>query len=472
MEPEKSACHRPPGIFRSGAKSSAPPHRAPFGIILLLALLLVAGIRICPSAAAECDTCVSCHGSLEDIHGNFNHTANPGSGPVVLHEDTDHDDAGWRGEKPYFAVGVNCGTCHHNDLPAIHGNNCATCHPNPYRSLGIWQGGCQQGGCHPVYHEDSTKAHLPWENAYDYVNNDCDLCHGDNFAVTESHCLNCHATYGSGDTTPPETSTNALGSYIGPARIDFSIRDNGGKVGIGRTSYRLGGGPEIGGMNVFVTAPGQHVLEFWSIDQSGNVEAPPKITSFSITQDITPPTTTSDAKASYYQGAKITLTATDNGTLGVKNTFYSLNDGPTQTGTVATIPATSGTITYTLSFWSVDWSDNIEPQKSVTFTVTSGTGTIRLVWGDSDVSGSPCPGDPEANAAWTIRSGSWSGKVVASGSGGCPNWSGIDNIAVPVTPTPYFISVDWWDSYYGFDDNTVFQDVYITTPGEITRLSY
>jgi hypothetical protein len=222
---------------------------------------------------------------------------------------------------------------------------------------------------------------------------------------------------------------------------------------------------------VLVSDPGSHELEFWSKDQYGNTELVPNNVFFSIGEDNTPPVTTSNAQATYSQGAVITLTATDDSPQGVKTTYFRLDDGPIQTGTSVVIPATSGTVAYTLTFWSEDWAGNIEAEKSVNFTVTSGTGTIRLVWGDSDVSGSPCSGDPGADATWTIgRVGS--GTVVASGSGGCPNWSGVNDVAVPVSATPYFVLIDWWNSYDEYYDQTVFSSVYVTTPGQVVRLSY
>ena len=48
----------------------------------------------------------------------------------------------------------------------------------------------------------------------------------------------------------------------------------------------------------------------------------------------------------------------------------------------------SGSANHTLEFWSVDIAGNIEnPHKTVSFTVSNTTATIRLVWGDNDTSG-------------------------------------------------------------------------------------
>lgn len=360
-------------------------------------------------------SCSTCHGDLQAVH-----TSTPDNGWITVHADTDHDDAGWNGPKPYFDVYVDCVTCHVTDLRLIHGNDCSPCHPAPYNTLADnWQGGYQQGGCHQVYHEDSTMAHWPWENAYDEVNVDCDLCHNPGInAVVQQNCLHCHVASAANDTTPPTTSLRNQGSepigpapveFVGTAKVVFTIRDNGGKVGIGRTFYRIDGGPEIAAMDMLVgnDDPGTHVLEYWSKDQAGNTESP-KAQPYTMIQDITPPTTTSYAKSSYSQYGKITFTATDAGTLGVKATYYRLDNGPIQVGTSFNVPVKSGAFTYTLDFWPEDWSGNIENQlkNRRTFTVTGGTGTLKLVWGNSDVN----PGDQPTGgdwADWYIRKGSW-----------------------------------------------------------------
>jgi hypothetical protein len=309
---------------------------------------------------------------------------------------------------------------------------------------------------------------MPFENPYD-PENDCYRCHNTGFDVLQANCLNCHASYVPGDVTPPVTTSNAQATYAGPAKIDFSITDNG-KVGLGRTFYRLDGGPiTAAGKNLSVTAPGPHNLEFWSMDQSGNTESAPNNVFFTIEEDATPPTTSSNAQANYTQNAVITLTATDDGTLGVKRTYYRLNGGAIQSGTSVVIPASSGTIAFTLTFWSEDWSGNIEAQKSINFTVTSNTTTIRLVWGNSDTNPAHLPtGDDSAE--WTVRRGGWTGPVVATGSGASPNWDGVDDIAVESGPTPYFVVIDWY--WQGEEDQSIFSNVYLTTPGQIVRLSY
>jgi len=167
----------------------------------------------------------------------------------------------------------------------------------------------------------------------------------------------------------------------------------------------------------------------------------------------------------------------------VRNTYYSINGGPTQTGTTVFVPEPAGTVTYTLEFWSDDYSGITETPNTATFTIHGGTGTLRLIWGDSDTGGSPCPPgnyQPYAQVTWTIRNGATvgSGPVVATGSGICPGWDGVDDIVVNVSPTPdYNVIIDWWDDYYGYYDQTSFPnidvpEVKVTTHGDLILLRY
>ncbi|MBI5446142.1 MAG: hypothetical protein HY900_33635 [Deltaproteobacteria bacterium] len=415
--------------------------------------------------------CSDCHGSSSTAHQSIDHTAALGSGPIVLFPDNGHDDAGRVGSKPYFSVSASCTLCHNTDVPAVHGNVCATCHPAPFNTLGTWSGGCQQGGCHPSYHENSTNAHLAFEDPYD-GGNDCLRCHDATWSVTQAQCLNCHAGPQADYTTAPVTTSDARASYVGPAEIDFSVTVNG-KVALGRTFYNLDGGATVAaGKSLRVDAPGSHTLEFWSMDQFGRTEAAHRTVSFTVAADNVPPTTTSDAQSTYSRAAVITLTASDASSLGVKTTYYRINGGATQTGTSVTIPAPNGTVVYSLTFWSDDWAGNVEAQKTVTFTVTGGNGTLRLIWGDSDVSGSPCPSDPSAKAKWTVHSGGFSGPVVDSGSAGCPNWSGVADRPLPLSTAPYSVRIEWWDSWEGYYDQTDFSNVLVSTPGQVVRLVY
>jgi hypothetical protein len=89
--------------------------------------------------------------------------------------------------------------------------------------------------------------------------------------------------------------------------------------------------------------------------------------------DLTPPTTISDAKATYStSGGTVKLTAGDNaGGSGVASTWYRLGGSGAYTqGTSIPVPTTVGS--YTLYFYSVDVAGNTEsPAKTATFQVSS-----------------------------------------------------------------------------------------------------
>ena len=91
--------------------------------------------------------------------------------------------------------------------------------------------------------------------------------------------------------------------------------------------------------------------------------------SYTVTlADTTPPVTHSDAQASYTGTATINLTASDAG--GVAHTYYRLDGGAQVEGMQITVaPPASGVATHTISFWSVDYSNNPETANNATFTV-------------------------------------------------------------------------------------------------------
>lgn len=410
--------------------------------------------------------CSTCHGTFVQAHQAASHSATPGSGAVVIFSDDDHDSAGWIGPKPYFDITVDCSLCHRTDLVPVHGNRCETCHPTAVASLGSWNKTCSQGACHPTVHGNAIPAHWPFSAS---SGPGCDRCHNQAWAVPPSSCLGCHASYSPADLTPPVTTSDAKTSYIGAALIDFVMKDSG-KVGLGTTFYKLDGGAEQVGSQAIVSAAGSHTLEFWSMDQAGNVEATKHQVTFTITADTTAPLTTSNAFSNYFQVATITLAATDASTQGVKATYYRLDGGAVQTGTTVALVGASGVIAHVLEFWSEDWSGNVETKKTANFTITAGTATIRLVWGNAD-QGTP-PADPSDNAYWYIRRNNASGYLTASGSNTNPGWSGVDDVVVPVSAVPYYVDIWWWDSQFSYYDNTVFSSVQVKVPGEIVRLSY
>lgn len=365
-----------------------------------------------------------------------------------------------------YGVVVDCDQCHAAELNQIHDNQCFSCHPSPANTLSNYQRGCSEGSCHVTFHDDSADAHAEFDTTDAVM--PCNDCHG--WDVEPSVCDQCHFGGFGSDTSPPVTSSDTQPSYLGPARITYSIQD-GGLVGVGTTYSQVDGAVAVPGGSLLVEAAGDHTLEFWSVDQDGNLETPANTAQFTILADTTPPVTTSNAFTSYFSPANIVLTATDASTLGVKSTFYTIDGGPTQQGTRFTIPQQDGVFEHTITFWSEDWSGNSETPNNAALTITGGTVTLRMVWGDCDVTGNPP--EPTAWADWTIYRGPGSASpVVASGAGAMPGWSGVDDVSIPVSNIPHFARVNWWDSVNGWDDQTDFADIDVSVPGELIRVSY
>jgi len=270
--------------------------------------------------------------------------------------------------------GVECNWCHGSaNLLDIHGS-CSTCHGGARSSFVTWDKGCQQGSCHPSYHDSAAAGH---ENAYN--SSDCESeCHNSDWTVPAENCGYCHSLV---DSVAPTSYSDAGVTYVGPAQIHLSASDPFPSSGIATTYYKLDGGADAQGTTIDVAPPAagsaNHTVAYWSADNSSHVETA-KTANFTIVADATPPSTTSDAKGSYTGPATIRLTATDNGTRGVKATYYRIDGGAATAGTVVSVPQpASGIVSHDVEFWSVDWSNVEEIHHTATF--TSGVDSIAPV---------------------------------------------------------------------------------------------
>jgi hypothetical protein len=99
-----------------------------------------------------------------------------------------------------------------------------------------------------------------------------------------------------------------------------------------------------------------------------------------LTDDTTAPVTTADAVSSYWNGATVTLSATDDS--GVAYIYYkpdqsyvhlyTVGSGASEKSVVFAAPAT-GSADHTLKFWAQDNAGNVEAATTVTFTVGADT---------------------------------------------------------------------------------------------------
>lgn len=177
------------------------------------------------------------------------------------------------------------------------------------------------------------------------------------------------------DTTPPSTTSDARSSYLGTATITLSASDGTGS-GVASTRFSVDGGAEVSGTRVVVPSPPQgggrisRSVTFYSVDALGNTEGAHTITFTQDPADLTAPTTTSDAVDTYPGSAQIRLYPTDAGGSGLAATYFTLDSGARQSGTLITVAGpTSGSAFHTLVFWSADGAGNVEAATSITFVI-------------------------------------------------------------------------------------------------------
>ncbi len=244
-----------------------------------------------------------------------------------------------------------------------------------------WGGSCFQANCHPTTHQPygtHSGDHGEGDSCWD--------CHEDeSYGCTPV----CHPhVY---DLIPPVTGSNAVASYTGTATITLSPTDPGG-YGVKRTYYQVDGGDLQVGTSIVIGPPESgtksHTIEYWSVDNGFNTEAH-KLRDFTVTRpESTPPVTTSNAVSSYTGTATITLSATDSGGSGVRETYYILDGGPLRTGTTVLVaPPSYGIASHNLEFWSVDHANNTEtPHNTASFDVAAPPDTTAPTTGSDAVS--------------------------------------------------------------------------------------
>lgn len=173
------------------------------------------------------------------------------------------------------------------------------------------------------------------------------------------------------DHTAPVTTADVRPSYVGTATIWLTASDGQWGSGVRRTLHRVDGGPTHEGANVIATGVGAHMVEFWSEDASGNVEATRSAMFVVSWDDATPPVTRDDAAQGYVGHASISLTATDGpGSSGVAQTRYSLDGAPEVDGTGI---ETSAVGQHVLVYWSTDRAGNVEDRHTVRFRIWAAT---------------------------------------------------------------------------------------------------
>ncbi|MHB1451376.1 MAG: cell wall-binding repeat-containing protein, partial [Coriobacteriia bacterium] len=191
------------------------------------------------------------------------------------------------------------------------------------------------------------------------------------------------------DCDAPTVASDAVASYGDSATVTVTANDN---FGLASISYRLDGEATVtvsasgtaATKAVTTGTLGEHAIEFWATDLSGNVSAHGSA-GFTVL-DASAPTVASDAVASYEETATLAITAEDNFELA--SISYRLDGEATVTVTATDFSAETSLTTsalgeHTLAFWATDAAGNVCAPTSATFVVLDAVAPTA----DSDAGG-------------------------------------------------------------------------------------
>jgi parallel beta-helix repeat protein len=179
------------------------------------------------------------------------------------------------------------------------------------------------------------------------------------------------------DTIPPLTIINVPVMW---QKADFTVLlnciDNPHGSGCKETLYRIDGAAWQTGTSINISTEGDHLIEYYSIDNAGNQES---MKSAHAKLDKTPPTTTDNAPQTWQTSAfTISLACSDNADgSGCKETMYRIDGSSWQTGSSVNI-ATEGD--HLIEYYSVDNAGNQESIKDTHAKIdnTAPTSSISL----------------------------------------------------------------------------------------------
>jgi predicted CXXCH cytochrome family protein len=175
------------------------------------------------------------------------------------------------------------------------------------------------------------------------------------------------------DTTPPTTTSsfNPAANVLFKSSQPVTLTASDSGSGVKATYYRIDSGAFAQGTAFSVSGDGLHTFSYYSVDNANNTEATHVSNQFRI-DTVAPVTANNAVTGASYSGARtFTLTAADSGS-GVASTWYKLDSGVFTSGTSVTVSApATGSISHTISWYSLDNAGNQETTKSVTFTVAA-----------------------------------------------------------------------------------------------------
>lgn len=180
------------------------------------------------------------------------------------------------------------------------------------------------------------------------------------------------ATYTINDFVAPATTASpAGGTFTSAQNVTLSCSDAGS--GCAATYYTTDGSTPSTSSPLYsarIPIAATTTLKFFSRDAAGNSEGVQSLL-FTINDRTAPLTSASVPSGVYTSAQTVTLACSDAGS-GCEKTFYSLTGTPTVNSEVYTAPLTIRTST-TIRFFSRDQAGNLEPVKSVIYTITDAT---------------------------------------------------------------------------------------------------
>jgi hypothetical protein len=230
------------------------------------------------------------------------------------------------------------------------------------------------------------------------------------------------------DATPPITTDDAPAGW---SRTDVAVHLTAADddSGVAATYYQVDGGSNQTGTVATIPAPsdhsndGTHTITYQSVDRGGNAE---QVHQAAVRIDTTAPVTTDDAPDGWSAADVTVHLSPADGPSGVAATYYEVDGGSTQTGTVVTIPASSNHLNdgaHTITYYSVDQAGNAEQTHQATVRIDTTPPTVAVdgptsaaiyIVGSEPVAA--CSTDDAASGVATAASISFAG-VNADGTG-------------------------------------------------------
>ncbi|TMA00927.1 MAG: PKD domain-containing protein, partial [Methanobacteriota archaeon] len=148
------------------------------------------------------------------------------------------------------------------------------------------------------------------------------------------------------------------------SNVSVSLNASDATSGVAAIWYRIDGGGWTLFAGPFGLAEGRHQVDYYAVDQAGNVEP---VNSVDVGIDTTPPTTSASLSGTagengwYVSNVTVTLTASD-GTSGVATLVYRVDGGAWLTYSV---PFALQDGVHTIDYFATDVAGLVEPQESV-----------------------------------------------------------------------------------------------------------